>query len=236
MPDNPPHSRAAGKTRDRTVARTVYDTLRRRILDLDLVPDTTLSRTELAKDFQVSLTPLRDALQLLEQDGLVRIFPQSRTLVTRIDRRDLLETHFLRVAAETEVVRRLARRPDMPALKTARACLDKQTVLVARPGRMDRFSDLDRQFHLALFEGVGMGNVHAMLQRKLGSILRCQRLDLPSPGKLQEIVAGHKDILDRIEAADPEGAAGAMRAHLSGSISRVSALRNKFPDYFVAED
>lgn len=79
----------------------IYDDLRQRILSLELPPGTNLLRTELAAKYQVSQTPLRDALQRLEQDGLVQIFPQSRTMVTRIDIPLIHEAYFLRTALET---------------------------------------------------------------------------------------------------------------------------------------
>ncbi|MGO8433620.1 GntR family transcriptional regulator, partial [Rhizobium johnstonii] len=75
-------------------------------------PDTPLSRTELTETYEVSQTPTRDALQLLPQEGLVRIYPQSSTVVTRIDVLQIYEAHFLLVALETEVCRRPATDPD----------------------------------------------------------------------------------------------------------------------------
>ena len=222
--------------RDPPSAQGIYEALRRQILDLELVPDTTLSRSALARSFGVSLTPVREALQLLEQDGLVEIVPQSRTSVSRIDRRDILEMHFLRVAAETEVVRRLARMPEASVMAGAVDVLKQQLALVGDTDRMGRFSELDRAFHLTLFQAVGMTRVHALLARKLGSLARCQRLDLPTPGKMQDILDGHTDILERIRAGDPEGAAGAMRAHLSGSIAKVAELRGRHPGFFTTEE
>lgn len=213
----------------------VYQALRREILALDLPPDATLSRAELVERFGVSQTPIREALQLLEQDGLVQIFPQSRTVVTRIDQQLLFETHFLRVSAETEVVRRLARMPGSEAVARAEKLVDMQTTLVGDLGQMEMFNDLDRAFHRTLFEGVGMGRIHEMLERRQGALARCARLELPMKGKMETIIGFHRDILERIRAGDSDGAVAAMRAHLSGSIGRVAALRSEFPDYFAGE-
>ena len=227
-----PDDRAVGP--GGSASQRVYDKLRQKILDLDLPPDATLSRAELGERFSVSQTPVREALQALEQDGLVRIYPQSRTVVTRIDEQALFETHFLRVAAETEVVRRLARMPKSDAVARARKILDMQSTLVGDLDQMDMFADLDRTYHRTLFEGVGMGNVHNLLEQRQGALARCQRLELPMEGKMETITDFHRSILDRIEAQDPDGAASAMRAHLSGAIGRVAALRAQFPDYFSA--
>lgn len=86
----------------------VYNDLRRRIIDLELKPNTVLSRAELARFYNVSQSPLRESLQRLERDGLITVHPQSKTLVSYINVQQVHETQFLRVALEIEVVRRLA--------------------------------------------------------------------------------------------------------------------------------
>jgi DNA-binding GntR family transcriptional regulator len=75
----------------------------------------------LTATYEVSQAPIREAMQLLKQEGLVRIYPRSRTVVTRIDM-----AHFLRVALETEVCRRLSADPDPAAVTRARSIIKMQ--------------------------------------------------------------------------------------------------------------
>ena len=91
-----------------SVVQTVYQDLRKCIITLELPPDTTLAGRELTETCEVSQTPIREALRALSQEGLVRIQPQSRMVVTRIDIPAILEAHFLRVSLDTEVCRGLA--------------------------------------------------------------------------------------------------------------------------------
>lgn len=212
----------------------VYADLRARIIGFDLPPGTTLGRGDLAATYGVSQTPVREALQRLEQDGLIRIYPQSRTVVSRIDVRQLNETQFLRVAVETEVVRRLAALPDRTeVVRRARALVQMQQVLADGGQEMDMFSELDRSFHLLLFRAVGMASLHGMLVSRLGHLYRCQRLELPREGKMQDIVRAHGAVLEALTAGNPDAAAEAMRRHLSGTITRIQGLRRDFPDYFT---
>ncbi|MDW4499351.1 GntR family transcriptional regulator [Sulfitobacter sp. D35] len=214
----------------------VYRDLRARIIDFDLPPGSTLSRGELTAQYRVSQTPVREALQRLEQEGLVRIFPQSRTVVSKIDVRQLSETHFLRVSVETEVVRRLASGDGVDVVGRAKAIVDMQEILVGTEDQMPMFSDLDRTFHRTLFEGVGMESLHALLLVRLGHLYRCQRLELPLEGKMRSIVDAHRSILDGLSRRHPPAAVDAMRRHLSGTISRVEAIRGEHPDYFTDDD
>lgn len=224
---------------DRPVGRTgqaaqsVYDALREQIINLELKPDTTLSRTQLTERFQVSQTPIREAMHQLEQDGLIRVFPQSRTCVTRIDVRQLHETQFLRLALEVEVVRRLAASPSPDLIKRIRGLVQMQTALLGDPDQMDMFSELDRAFHRTLVDGVGMGNIYLMVTRRLGHMARCQRLELPKKGRMETILTAHAAIIEAIEAGDVDGSAAAMREHLSGTIQRISGLQAEFPAYFT---
>lgn len=217
----------------RSVGKPIYETLRLRIINMELPPGASLSRKALADEFGVSLTPVREALQQLEQDGLVRVRPQSGTVVRRIDRDQLEESQFLRLAVETEVVRRLASAADPTITRRARAILDMQATLLGDLTAMDMFTELDHAFHKALFEAIGMENLHAMVARRMGHLARCQRLELPHAGKMQDILAAHRQILDAIEAGDPQGAADAMAAHLTGTIRRLDVLGQEHPEAFT---
>ncbi|SPF80047.1 GntR family transcriptional regulator [Pseudoprimorskyibacter insulae] len=216
-----------------SAAQRVYEDLRERIVTLELPPETTLSRSDLARTYGVSQTPIREAMQKLEQDGLIRIYPQSRTEVSRIDVKELREAHFLRVALECEVVRRLAVMEDRSALEQALAISEMQVALRNKPDQFRMFSDLDKAMHRVLFEAVGMRALYELLARKLGHLARCQRLELPRKGKVDTILDQHRAVMDALVARDPEAAVEAMRVHVSGTITRIEKLQHEFPDYFT---
>lgn len=214
----------------------VYADLRARIIRFDLPPGDTLGRNELAQTYAVSQTPVREALQRLAGDGLVLIYPQSRTVVSRIDVQQLYETQFLRVSVETEVARRLAHAPQPEVIKRVQAIVQMQRALAVAEEEMDMFAELDLSFHRTLFEAVGVAALHEMLTNRLGHLYRCQRLELPQVGKMGSIVAAHQDVIDAIAAGDENAASDAMRRHLTGTISRIESLRDAFPDYFTDGD
>ncbi len=216
-----------------TAAQGVYQTLRDKIINMELPPLAQLSRNDLSNQMGVSLTPLREAMAKLEEDGLIQVFPQSRTIVSKIDIQELRETHFLRQAVETEVARALALTPNPETMARARALVQMQKSLNGQRDQMELFSSLDREFHLTLFEGVGMGSLHAMVNRRQGHLARCQRLDLSHSGKMEKIVRDHTAILDAIDKGEPTAATQAVREHLSGTIVSVGQMRETYPDYFT---
>lgn len=223
-----------GEPRARTSASgRIYDDLRQRILSLELPPGTNLLRTELAAKYQVSQTPLRDALQRLEQDGLVQIFPQSRTMVTRIDIPLIHEAYFLRTALETEVVRHLARAGAPEVVEKGRSIVAMQQSVANDQSQLRLFHELDEYLHRVLFDGLDRSNLHRLIRSRAGHLDRVRRLQVHSPAKIQSILEGHVAILDGIEARDEDAAMAAMRTHLRKSPDWVEEFRIANADYFA---
>jgi len=220
-----------GGARAPTSAR-LYQEIRARIIALDLRPETILARAELAERFNVSQSPVREAIQRLEQDGLVVSYPQSRTVVTRIDTARVREEHFLRTAVECEVVRRLAESETPETLKKARGFLKMQEVLVDDMDQVDLFKQLDEAFHEALFAGVNQSNLHQHIQARCGHLARLRTLDLPSPGKMASVFADHSAVIAAVEAGDGDAAVRTMREHLSGSMRRMPQIVEENGDLF----
>ena len=209
----------------------IYGSLRRRIVDLALRPGELLSRATLAKEYGVSQTPVRDAFFRLDREGLVKIFPQSRTVVAKIDVAHARETQFLRMALEIEVAKTLAARRDAQPTATARRILDLQ-FRAQEDGHLERFATLDRHFHYSLCEAAGHPDLWHVISERSGHIDRLRALNLPDPGKATSILAAHAQILEAVEACDAAASEAAVRHHLSGTLSAVARIMERFPDYF----
>ncbi len=221
--------------------RGVYANLRDRIVKLDLPPGTPLLRAELAETHGVSLTPLRDALQQLAKEGLVKIHPQSRTLVTPIDMSAIREAQFMRIALETEVVRQLARGIGSDALTRLRSIVALQSSIMDQPGDVPTFQELDEVFHQTLFVAAGHVQSQRIMRSHAGHLERLRRLhleDSDAAGRIlnnKAVVEGHALILDGIEAKDAQSAMDALRQHLQRTVDRMAEKRAAFPEYFTPE-
>ncbi|MDQ0314317.1 GntR family transcriptional regulator [Amorphus orientalis] len=209
----------------------IHAALRERIVSLELKPGQNLSRSETAEFYGVSQTPVRDAMLKLQQDGLLVIYPQSKTEVSRIDVEQARETQFLRLSIELEVARILAAAGEPQLLAATRRVLDEQEAALAE-GDLDLFSRLDRQFHRSLCEAAGVVNLWLLVTARSGHIDRLRNLNLPEPGKVSNIVHYHRQILAAIEAGDRAGTEEAVRGHLSGTLAAVDEIRDRHPDYF----
>lgn len=216
--------------RSRQVAAQIHEILKKRIMVLELAPGTVLSRAALQIEFGVSQTPVRDALMRLQDERLVEIYPQYATVVSAIDLEHARQAQFLRLSIELEAVRRLAKeRPQETATELARI-LERQQA-VASPDTYDDFDDIDREFHRLLYVRAGIGDLWATVRRQGIHIDRLRRLNLPMPGKMNQVLSDHHAIVAGIRAADAEAATKALRRHLSGTLSIIDIISAKYPDY-----
>ncbi len=210
----------------------MYDHLRQRIISLRIEPGESLSRSELAKYYRLSQTPIRDVLVLLKQEGLVDIYPQSRTLVTKIDLNHATQTQFLRVALELEVCRLLALDKDKTKLIPIRRILDLQRIAFEQENDLDQFSWFDRSFHEALCAATGNRTLWQEVSARSGHIDRLRKLHLPDIGKAANILGYHNKILSAIESSDKTRTRKMIRQHLSGTLSIADNIVAKYPEFF----
>jgi len=224
-------SRSAGRLdRDRQAAPQVFERLRKLITSLALPPGSPLSRNALAGQFGVSSTPIRDALMRLEEEGLVEVFPQYATVVSRIDIGLAQQAHFLRQALELEIVKRLALEHSERLVDELNTAIARQQKF-AKAGDFEQFMGADNDFHRELYAATGNQELWDLVRSRSGHIDRLRRLHLPSPGKAQDIVRHHRLIVKAIGANQPDEAQRHLRKHLSGTLGYLAEIRARFPEY-----
>lgn len=217
----------------RQAAPQVFDALRELIISLELPPGTVLPRAELAARYGVSQTPVRDALMKLGEEGLVDIYPQHATVVSRIDIAGALRAHFLRRALELEIVRSLASGPaaETAALATRlNGHIARQAKALAPQDYTD-FTLADRAFHQELYGAAGMAELWQLVRQRSGHVDRLRRLNLPAKGKARAVIQGHRAMVAAIQSGNPQKAEDAVRKHLAGTLTFVDEVRVRHADY-----
>ena len=219
--------------RTRYASPQVLEQLREAILSLELPPGSALTRQELADHFGVSQTPVREALLRLQEEGLVDVFPQHATLVSRIDIGAARQAHFLRRSLELELVHQLA--CDTPAglLDGMKTTIAHQASL-AQAQRYGEFVEADRSFHRQMYNAGEVPGLWDLVAKASGHVDRLRRLHLPTAGKTESILRDHRAIVRGIEAQDPAAAQAAVRRHLSGTLSAVDEICRQYPAFVAA--
>ncbi len=223
----PPHKRE----RRSPVVQRIYADIRDMIVDLRLPPGSLISKNQVAREFGVSPTPVREALLRLEDQGLVDIFPQSRTMVSLIDVQHAREGFFLRRSVEVEIARTLAPVFTESQAADLRALIARQEVEL-QAGDLSAFTAYDDLFHARIYEFAGFGGLWHLVRAQQANLDRLRRLHLPGEGKGRAILAGHESIVTALASGRPDAAERAVRSHLGASIAATDAIRARYPGYF----
>jgi DNA-binding GntR family transcriptional regulator len=218
--------------RSRNATVQVFEHLRELIVTLALEPGAVLPRNELTRYFNLSATPIRDALTRLGEEGLVDIFPQHITRVRSVDLASARQAHFLRLSVELEMVRMLAERPDPALSQTLLQLVEQQRACLAT-GDLKNFTSIDLTFHQQLYEAAQLEQLWTVMRSSSGNLDRLRRLHLPLNGKAQSILDEHAAIARAIGAGDPDSAQQYVRQHLSGTLSEIEELRLKYPSFML---
>ncbi|WP_219413056.1 GntR family transcriptional regulator [Pseudonocardia nigra] len=214
----------------RTNRRTVYEALRRKVLTLELPPGTALSENELAASLGVSRTPVRESLILLAQEGLVQVFPQVGSFVSRVDPQRVADAQFLREAVELAALDDIPAEPDPDVVGRLRANLDRQ---LSPDIDVEEFFALDEAFHHGLLELSGHASAWPTVVSAKGHLDRARRLGL-SETDPDVFVHQHVEIFEAVVGGDTALARGIMRKHLRAVFEDIEQVRLRSPELFAA--
>ncbi|MER7792169.1 GntR family transcriptional regulator [Streptomyces sp. NPDC097640] len=223
------------RSRGRNTRQLVHEVLRSRIVSLELAPGAAVSENDLAAELGVSRTPVRESLILLADEGLVDIYPQMGTFVSRIRERDVASAQFVREALECAALR------DAVGKATERDIADLRALLAAQEEadrRTDRegFFQLDEQFHARLMAVSGHGSAWRVVSEAKAQLDRARRLSHALTQQMTLLVGQHRAVVDLLEAGDLDRADEALRSHLRLVFSDVEKIRARHPELFSDED
>ncbi|MDM9623878.1 GntR family transcriptional regulator [Rhizobium sp. S96] len=219
------------KLRRVTTADAIFDRLHADILSLRLPPGMPLQEKRIAEEFNVSRTPVREALLRLSEGGLVDIYPQSGTVVSQVPVSAIPEAVVVRKALEGTTVEQAAEIATASDIDRLDAIISRQRSLAAL-GDTSGFHEEDEAFHEAIAAIAGYPGIWTILKTVKVQIDRARRLSLPVLGRMENVVQEHGWIRDAIASHDVVAAREAMMHHLSAVIPDVAELRTRYPDYF----
>ncbi|HLR41128.1 MAG TPA: GntR family transcriptional regulator [Virgibacillus sp.] len=184
----------------------VVSELRMRIISQAIESDTTLSENKLANRFQVSRSPVREALQILNNEGLIRL-ERMGAVVVGISEKDIEEMYDVRLMMESFVFERLLQQDNSSLLQKLEKIMEMMKVAIKYKD-IDEFSMQDVAFHEAIIKSIN----HQQIRRiwaNLKPVMECfiilsmrYRL-LENPEDFDRIIDNHELIIASIAKKDP---------------------------------
>lgn len=215
-------------------SQNVYDTLRNEILELTLPPGSPIDEVRLAKRFEVSRTPVREALVKLAADGLVEALPNRASIVSGIDTLNL-RSFFDALVLMYRVTTRLAaqhREPDDLSIIRNRQSEFRQAV-----SREDALAMIatNQAFHMAIAEAGRNAYFLGLFSKLMDDGRRILRVYYGSyEDRLpQRFVDEHEAMIAAIEACDREEADRLGRIHAEQIVDQIQMLMTRRSDLAI---
>ncbi len=182
-----------------------------------------------AEDRGSSPETVARAVLLLAEEGLVERGDRDRAIVLPISEQRLRDAVFLREQAEVEIIRRVTEEADTGFLNELREQILRQK-LVGMRGPRDLLR-LDNRFHRTLAAQAGVDSIWPCLEIWKLCIDRV-RFTVDESQTPEEMISQHTALVDRIAMRDVEGAAAAIRYHVSSVLRRLPEYRRAHPERF----
>lgn len=194
-----------------TKTQAAFERLRLDIEEGVYQPGEWLRVNTLAEQYDVSATPIREALRLLQSDGLIEHVPHRGVRVAEFPAETVEEVYRLRVVLEPLAAELATERATREQLAEIRRRHDALADEVAQEGISPNLVELNEDFHWAIYSVCGSHYLADFLRRLWSTVpIRAGWLNRTAHQSVEQ----HEEIVQMMERGDARGAAAAMRSHI----------------------
>ncbi len=195
------------------MAERIAEALRQAIIAGTLEPGSRVNESEIAARYRISRSPVREALRLLQQEGLVAMEPRRGAFVKRLTPQEVVDVYDVKSMLEGHATGLATRRMGERDLERLAACVARMEREVAASD-MTAYVQSTREFHEIIVHGCGnatLASIYQGLERKIHWL---RTLSLSWPGRVDVSLADHRAILDAMQRRDAALAERIARAHI----------------------
>lgn len=203
----------------RSQGELAYRRILERIVSLDMAPGSVVNEGRLRDELGIGRTPIREALQRLAHEKLIRSVPNRGTFVTDVNITDLARITEVREVLESHAARLASERLSTSDRQALERLLGDLRAVQLNDQR--ELMKLDQEIHRRIYRCTRNSFLESTLERYFNLSLRLWFLVLDHGVRLREAVAEHTAMLEAILAGDGDRAAEAMRRHVAGFESEI---------------
>jgi len=198
----------------------VYQSIRREIIALELEPGEILKEADLSKHYNVSKTPVREALIVLAHEGFVEAIPRIGYRVTSVSMQDALETFHLRALLEVEAAGLAAQRISDDEITALKENVYRESQFSQQSINYDTYwklNQLNQEFHYS----IALASRNSRLANLIKQLIDEMERVLSWDPNLGEDFEDHNTIVDALEQRNKTKAEKAMKKHIEATRSRI---------------
>ncbi|MEM6284212.1 MAG: GntR family transcriptional regulator [Chloroflexota bacterium] len=201
---------------NKSLRERILDTLKSAILSGELKPGQTLVETDLASQLGVSRAPLREAIQILNSEGLVSTVPYHGTTVTKLTRTDIEELYSLRSVMESFAIQRILEQHHPTAVTDLQAIYERM-IAAANDNNWRDLNMLDREFHDTIITLSGhslLASTWNTVQMRVQQVMSLHNL---RNRNIVQVANNHLPIINAITANDLPLATRVIQQHIAST-------------------
>lgn len=192
----------------------IFHYLRELIVNGKLAPGDHLVEEELAKGFNVSRTPIREAIRKLELEGLVKRSPRRGVVVREFTLEDIEEIYDIRSVLEGYAARLAAKNVDDERIYKLKNLLRQMKESIKKGKGLEEM-ELHKKWHLILYAASNNTRLESLLNDYADYLQFFRMVSLQKPGRLAETIEQHELLIQAIESGDGELAEKRARDHVA---------------------
>ena len=189
----------------------VYTSLKRKIMNNELLPNTYLDEVRICAELGVSRTPVREALVRLEGEGMVVSLPKRGMIVSDLSMGAILELLHIRKVMEPELIRPYMKNYSRETLESFR----KRFRETLKKPNADAANQLDYEFHTYLYEGCGKPHVTRLLAYVCDQCQRIRTKNRVDTARLKEGIEEHLEMIRALQEERYDDMTELLRAHIA---------------------
>jgi DNA-binding GntR family transcriptional regulator len=196
-----------------------YEQIRQAIVEGRYAAGQRLVEKRLGEEFDVSRTPVREALRMLESEGLVLSLPNKGSIVRPLTAQDIYEIYELRVRLESLAAERAARNPTQQYLEVLEAANEEFAAVLPNFASDDlevlrQVDAINRRFHQGILDMADSWRLSQLLARTVHAVLVFQNFQSYAPVELERSLMFHQLITQAIANQEPDRAGNLIAEHI----------------------
>lgn len=194
----------------------VLEAIREAIMNGSLQPRERLMEIQLAEELGVSRTPVREALRKLELEGFIVMVPRKGAYVSDLSMKDIADVFEIRAALEGLAAALAAERITEDELETMERLLVEKGDAIHKED-IDKLVEVDTKFHEAMYKASRNERLSSIISNLREQIQRFRLTSLSVPGRKQDSLEEHRNILEAIQASDVQLARQLAQEHIENA-------------------
>lgn len=204
--------------KNKSMREKVYDTLKQMIIDGVIKPGERIIETEYSNKFQISRTPIREAIRMLELEGLVESQTTGGVIVKTLTREEISEIYKIRIALESLIIEEIIKKINNQDIKKLEKVL-KNTKKAFEVKDIEKVFSLFTEFNQILYDIASLPKVTGMINNINLYLKRFRKLSIDNPSRKEEAFEDHVQILEAIKNKELSIAISINRMHLEKSMN-----------------